>query len=153
MRRTNWIVTRIVIPLIVAASTPFYVDAVRGNPNGLEMLPFFLPCLVVILHIGLGAQARPKALPVRNRERFDQSLAAWHGLDVISCVLLMVFEMTMAVMLTNGHLIEACLWGSAIFLPYLLLSVAARRRLIVAYEILATEVVEGRELVEKEKRW
>jgi hypothetical protein len=108
----------------------------------LKLLPVVLPFFVAVLNLAASSTERPAVAPQPPRDKpFHSALRAWHALDGLACLVLMLFEAISAVILSAGR--DAALGLvcaiPALFIPYVLVALAARRFLLRAYTILAEE--------------
>ncbi len=143
----SWIFGRLVLPVVLAALTPL-LHVFWPRNQELQLLPVFIPYVAAVFNLALSSAQRPRMKPRDNSKPYDRAIWAWHALEGLACLLLMVFEAVVAGCLSDAFFGVAVLCGAILYVPYVGASFIARHYLLRAYEILAMRVDAGEELIE-----
>jgi hypothetical protein len=144
MLTKRWIFFRMLLPLVLASSTRLLDVWFRHNVQ-LELVPVVLPFLAAVINLYTSQFERPRIAPRGPQEEFRRRVAAWHALDGLGCLILMIFEAMSAIMVSNNQigLIGLLVTIPVLFGPYVLVALWARSNLLRSYEILAADIVNG----------
>ncbi len=139
-----WIIFRMILPLVLAASTRL-LHIFWPHNQELQLLPVFLPCLVAVFNLYFSSLDRPKLEPREPNKEFQRCLSFWHGLDGLACFILMLFEAITAVGMSENKvgMLGLLFTIPFFFVPYCLIALEARRRLLRCYEILAADILKS----------